>query len=138
MKPDGLETTGALIHPSGAKICVSAWADRAIDTNGGVIQIYMTNSQESYKHPMWTSVNGVTLVAGGSKQSFAFVTAKVDNTSMTLKRIRLVNNDKIDVMGRLEIKIESKWTTVKEITVPPYAPESTSAMMSKLAGSVCK
>lgn len=39
MKPDGLETTGALIHPPGAKICVSAWADRAIDTNGGVIQV---------------------------------------------------------------------------------------------------
>mmetsp|Transcript_18148 Transcript_18148/g.14803 ORF Transcript_18148/g.14803 Transcript_18148/m.14803 type:complete len:204 (-) Transcript_18148:701-1312(-) len=36
---EGLETAGALIHPSTAKICLSAWADRAIDTNGGVIQI---------------------------------------------------------------------------------------------------
>jgi ribosome-associated protein YbcJ (S4-like RNA binding protein) len=68
---------------------------------------------------MWEKTNGVTLVGGSSKQAFAFVTAKVDNTSMTLKRVRLVNGDKIDVVGRLEIKIESKWTTVKEITQPP-------------------
>lgn len=39
IKITGQETIGALIHPGSAKICISAWADRAIDTNGGVIQI---------------------------------------------------------------------------------------------------
>lgn len=87
---------------------------------------------------MWPMTNGVSLVAGDSKAAFAFVTAKVDNTSMTSKRIRIVNKDKIDVMGRLEIKIESVWTTVKEITQAPYAPESPSSMMAKLAASACK
>jgi len=68
---------------------------------------------------MWKKSNGVLLVAGESSTAYAFVIAKVDNTSMTKKRVRLINGDKIDVMGRLEIKIESTWTTIKEITEAP-------------------
>jgi len=119
LKTDGQETVGALIHPSSAKICISAWADRAIDVNGGVIQILLTNAQETYKHHMWPVANGVTLVAGDSKVPASFVIAKVDNPAMTSKRIRLINDDKVDVEGRLEIKIEGVWTTVKTISKAP-------------------
>lgn len=98
----------------------------------------MTNAQESYKHHMWPMANGVTLTDGKSSMPVSFVVAKVDNPSMTSKRIRIINHDKIDVEGRLEIKIESVWTTIKPIIKAPYDSESNSQMMSKLAGSACK
>jgi hypothetical protein len=47
MNSDGLENPGFLIHPQGAKIIVSAWPDRAIVTNKGVIQVFLTKSQET-------------------------------------------------------------------------------------------
>jgi len=118
-KDDGQDTIGALIHPSGAKICISAWADRAIDINGGVIQIFMTNAQDSYKHHLWPKANGITLINGESPLPASFVVAKVDNPGMTSKRIRLINDNKVNVEGRLEIKIESLWTTVKTISKAP-------------------
>ena len=51
--------------------------------------------------------NEILLVVGEGSTAYVFVIVKVDKTLMTKKRIRLIKVNKIDVMGRLEIKIES-------------------------------
>jgi hypothetical protein len=134
---EGMETIGAIIHPSESSICASAWADRAIDHSGGVIQVVLTNAQASYKHHFWPMLNMVTLAGGGTASKFGFVIAKVDNAGMVDKKIRLINGDKVDSEGRLEVMIEREWTTVKPIVCPKVS-EGQSAMMEKLAASACK
>jgi len=40
------EVTGATIHHLESPVCLSAFTDRAIDHNGGIIQILMTKAQD--------------------------------------------------------------------------------------------
>lgn len=134
---EGLETVGAIIHPADTSICVAAWADRAINHNGGVIQVVVTKAQNSYMHHFWDKLNGVKLGNGGASSLFSFIVAKVDNSDMVGQKIRLVNGDKLDSVGRLEVVIERQWATVKPI-VFPAANESTSAMMGRVAANACK
>lgn len=116
---------------------MSAWADRAINHNGGVIQVVVTKAQNSYKHQSWTKLNGVKLIAGGTSSLFGFITAKVDNTDMIGNKIRLINKDKVDSKGRLEVVIERQWVTVKPVSFPKSGL-SVDAMMGRLAASACK
>jgi hypothetical protein len=81
--------------------------------------------------------NEILLVVGEGSTAYVFVIVKVDKTLMTKKRVRLIKVNKIDVLGRLEIKIESRWTTIKEITESPLSSKNYSQMMSKLTKSVC-
>lgn len=134
---EGLETIGAIIHPSEASICIAAWADRSINHNGGVIQVVVTKAQTSYQHHFWKKLNGITLAGGGTSSLFGFITAKVDNSDMIGKKIRLINKDKVDAKGRLEIVVERQWITVKP-TVFPKVSESQDSMMSRVAASACK
>jgi hypothetical protein len=97
----------------------------------------VTKAQTSYTHHFWSKSNGITLASGGTSSLFGFVTAKVDNTDMIGKKIRLINKDKVDAKGRLEIVVERQWITVKP-TVFPKVSESQDAMMSRVAASACK
>lgn len=47
---EGLDTVGVIIHPVDVAICTAAWADRAINHNGGVVQVVVTKAQTSYMH----------------------------------------------------------------------------------------
>lgn len=69
-------------------------------------------------------------VAGDDKSNVSFVMAKVDTPNMTGKRIRLINsNGEIDSKGRLEVKVDRMWSTVKK---------GQPKIMDNVAYSACK
>lgn len=58
-----------------------------------------------------TSNNG----AGGLQLSnVSFVVSKVDSPAMIKKHVRIINNGKVDTIGRLEVKIDGKWHTIRK------------------------
>lgn len=123
------EVIGTTIHHKESPVCLSAYADRAIDHNGGIIQIFMTKSQSKYNNE-FKSVNGISLSPGDDKSNVAFVIAKVDTPMMTGKRIRLINtNGEIDSKGRMEIKVDRMWATVRK---------GKASIMDNVAYSACK
>jgi hypothetical protein len=108
------EVIGLTIHHKESLVCLSAIADRAIDHNGGVISVLMTKAQ-MFWNKEFRNVNGVQVSNGDNKSNVAFVIAKVDTPMMTGKRIRLIkSNGDIDSKGRLEVKIDRMWSTVKK------------------------
>jgi len=103
---------GLLIHSLKSNICASAIADRAIDHSGGIINVTMTKGQESY-NTLFNKVNGID-VEIGDFDNVSFIISKVDGPLFTTSKIRLINDEgSIDSRGRLEIKIDRLWTTVK-------------------------
>jgi len=67
---------------------------------------------------------------GDDKSNVSFVVSKVDTPNMTGKRIRLINNNgEIDSKGRLEIKVDRMWSTVRK---------GSAAIMDNVAYSACK
>jgi hypothetical protein len=67
---------------------------------------------------------------GDDKSNVSFVVSKVDTPNMTGKRIRLINsNGEIDSKGRLEIKVDRMWSTVRK---------GTAAITDNVAYSACK
>jgi len=70
-------------------------------------------------------------IESGDKANVSFVVAKVDNPSMTEKRIRLINDQgEIDSRGRMEVKIDRIWSTIKRGDKPN--------IMDNVAYSACK
>jgi len=123
------EVIGTTIHHKESPVCLSAIVDRAIDHNGGVIQVMMTKSQAKY-NAEFKEIAGIPLAAGDDKSNVSFVVAKVDTPMMTGKRIRLINqNGDIDSKGRLEVKVDRMWATVKK---------GSAAIMDNVAYSACK
>jgi len=123
------EVIGLTIHHKESPVCASAVADRAIDHNGGVISVLMTKAQMKYNQD-FRNTNGFSIIAGDNKSNVSFVIAKVDTPSMTGKRIRLINsNGEVDSKGRLEVKVDRLWSTVKK---------GNASIMDNVAYSACK
>jgi len=60
----------------------------------------------------FTNVNNIQINVG-DKANVSFIISKVDTPSMISKKIRLINDQgEIDSRGRLEIKIDKRWSTV--------------------------
>jgi len=60
-------------------------------------------------------LRGIPLSAGDDKSNVSFVIAKVDTPSMSGRKIRLLNgNGEVDSKGRLEVKVDRMWATVKK------------------------
>jgi len=107
------QVKGLIIHDTDSSICMSALADRAIDHTGGVISVMMTKAQ-NFWNEQFSVANGVPVGLGGTKSNVAFVVGKVDGPNFTASKIRIIDFEgKISSKGRLEIKIEKLWSTIK-------------------------
>lgn len=74
----------------------------------------MTKSQSAY-NAEFTTANKMKLIGGDDKSNVSFCVAKVDSPMMTGKRSRIINSQgNIDSKGRLEIKINRLWVTIKK------------------------
>mmetsp|Transcript_43363 Transcript_43363/g.36327 ORF Transcript_43363/g.36327 Transcript_43363/m.36327 type:complete len:84 (+) Transcript_43363:1263-1514(+) len=54
--------------------------------------------------------------AGGIAMSnVSFVVSKVDSPQMINRNVRIINNGQLDSVGRVEVKLDGKWNTVKAV-----------------------
>lgn len=89
----------------------------------------MTKAQ-SFWNTEFTNVNNIQINVS-DKANVSFIIAKVDTPSMISKKIRLINDQgQIDSKGRLEIKIDKRWSTVGMGDKPN--------IMDNIAYSACK
>ena len=44
----------------------------------------------------------------------SFVVSKVDTSAMIKKHVRIINNGKVDTVGRLEVKMDGRWHTIRK------------------------
>lgn len=108
---------GLTVHPMDCKICTAAIADRALDHTGGVISLTMTKAQKAYDYkfikPNGITINKVPFTDSDTYVSpVSFVIAKVDSPMMVDSNVRIINKGKVDIQGRLELKMREQWVTV--------------------------
>lgn len=80
----------------------------------------------------------MSLEGGGEDSNVSFLVGKVDTPAMTSKRIRIIGEGYVDSAGRLEIKIDRAWTSVKKVKLPDGSPISDVTVMDNVANSACK
>lgn len=83
-------------------------------------------------------IRGVSMGSGGEESNVAFLVGKVDTPQMVQKRIRIIGDGYVDSAGRLEVKVDELWTTVKRIALPADSKESAVTIMENVANSACK
>jgi len=104
---------GLTIHDIDSPICMSALADRAIDHTGGIISVMLTKAQDFWNE-QFSFANGISVGVGGNNSNVAFVIGKVDGPNFTASKIRIIDFEgRVSPKGRLEIKIEKMWSTIK-------------------------
>lgn len=54
-----------------------------------------------------TNGNGITM------SNVSFVVSKVDTPAMIKKNIRIINSGKVDSVGRVEVKFDGRWHTIR-------------------------
>jgi len=90
----------------------------------------MTKSQRAY-NSLFKMTNNIAVTGGNGKSNVSFTIDKVDNPSMTSKKIRIVDDTgALNSKGRLEVKVDRMWSTVKLGDKPN--------IMDNVAASACQ